>query len=180
MCSKMINGGGWAQQLGWHACPRHTAHLCRRFPHRLRRLGAASCRSRWNLCVPPTMMLVGEDWRAGEGINSYGSGPVQGEGLVCMARRAEAVRSRTIHSARPAGVSRVILKQCGSTADSTVAIIETAFHYVNCHPRGDPVSSLSNDILTQFNRSSLRSRQSFEPDTLRTGSMCSKMMNGGG
>ena len=30
---------------------------------------------------------------------------------------------------------------------STVAIIETAFHYVNCHPRGDPVSSLSNDIL---------------------------------
>ena len=97
MCSKMMNGGGWAQQLGWHACPRHTAHLCRRFPRCLRRLGAASCRSRWNLCVPPTMMLVGEDWRAGEEINSYGSGPVQGEGLMCMACRAEAVRSRTIH-----------------------------------------------------------------------------------
>ena len=55
-----MNDGGWAQQLGWHACPRHTAHLCRHCPHRLRRLGAASCRSRWNLCVPPTMMLVGE------------------------------------------------------------------------------------------------------------------------
>ena len=26
-------------------------------------------------------------------------------------------------------------------------IIETAFHYVNCHPRGDPVSSLSNDMV---------------------------------
>ena len=35
----------------------------------------------------------------------------------------------------------------GSTADSTVTIIETAFHYVNCHPRGDPVSSLSNDRI---------------------------------
>ena len=87
-----------------------------------------------------------EDWRAGEEINSCGSGPVQGEGLMCMARRAEAVRSRTIHSARPAGVSRVNPKR-GSTADSTVAIIETAFHYVNCHPRGDPVSSLSNDLF---------------------------------
>ena len=147
MCSKMMNDSGWAQQLGGCACPRRSAHLCRHFPHRLRRLGAASCRSRWNLCVPPTMMLVGEDWRAGEGINSYGSGPVQGEGLMCMACRAEAVRSRTIHSARPAGVSRVNPNR-GSTADSTVANIETAFHYVNCHPRGDPVSSLSNDYLT--------------------------------
>ena len=49
MCSKMMNGGGWAQQLGWHACPRHTAHLCRRFPHCLRRFGAASSMPRWNL-----------------------------------------------------------------------------------------------------------------------------------
>ena len=87
-----------------------------------------------------------EDWRAGEEINSCGSGPVQGEGLMCMARRAEAVRSRTIHSALAFLAST---QKCGwFHGGSTVANIETAFHYVNCHPRGDPVSSLSNDYVS--------------------------------
>ena len=95
------------------------------------------------------MMLVGEDWRAGEGINSYGSGPVQGEGLMCMACRAEAVRSRTMDSQQAACFSSAKTSELavdgGGRVGGEVAIIETAFHYVNCHPRGDPVSSLSND-----------------------------------
>ena len=51
MCMKMMNDGGWAQQLGGHACPRHRSHLCRHSPHRLRRLGAASTRSRWKAAL---------------------------------------------------------------------------------------------------------------------------------
>ena len=51
MCMKMMNDGGWAQQLGCHACPRHSVHLCRRSPHPLRRLGAASSRSRWKAAL---------------------------------------------------------------------------------------------------------------------------------
>ena len=46
-----MNDGGWAQQLGWHACPRHSVHLCRHSPHPLRRLGAASSRSRWKAAL---------------------------------------------------------------------------------------------------------------------------------
>ena len=44
MCEKRMIGGGWAQQLGWHARPRHTTQLCRHFPRRRRwrRLGAAT------------------------------------------------------------------------------------------------------------------------------------------
>ena len=51
MCRKMMNDGGWAQHLGGHACPRHNTHLCRHFPHRLRRLSAASSRSRWKAAL---------------------------------------------------------------------------------------------------------------------------------
>ena len=46
-----MNDAGLAQQLGGHACPRHAAHLCRHFPHRLRRLSAASSRSRWKAAL---------------------------------------------------------------------------------------------------------------------------------
>ena len=48
---KMMIDGGWAQQLVCHACPRHSMHLCRHSPHCLRRLGAASTRSRWKAAL---------------------------------------------------------------------------------------------------------------------------------
>ena len=103
-----MNDGGWAQQLGCHACPRHSAHLCRHFPHSFASTRRRQLQVALESLRPANDDAGGrEDWRAGEEINSCGSGPVQGEGLMCMARRAEAVRSRTIHSARPAGVSRV-------------------------------------------------------------------------
>ena len=116
-----------------------------------------------------------EDWRAGEEINSCGSGPVQGEGLMCMARRAEAVRSRTIHSARPAGVSRVNPKRGWFHGHSTVAIIETAFHYVNCHPRGDPVSSLSNEKITPRDTRIANPPRTRTPNSSRTRRIASSL-----
>ena len=58
-----------------------------------------------------------EEGRAGDESHCLRSGPVQREGLMCMARRAEAARSRTIQQRRRAGVSRVIPKRgCSSTA----------------------------------------------------------------
>ena len=51
MCDKRMIGGGWAQQLGGHARPRHSTHLCRHFPRHWRRLGASSTRSRWKAAL---------------------------------------------------------------------------------------------------------------------------------
>ena len=93
----MMNASGWAQQLGGRACPRRSAHLCRHFPHSFASTRRRQLQVALESLRPANDDAGGrEDWRAGEEINSCGSGPVQGEGLMCMARRAEAARSRSI------------------------------------------------------------------------------------
>ena len=54
MCLKMMNGGGLARQLGRPERVPCSAHICRHFPHGLRRHGAPS--------VPKSRVLgLGDD-----------------------------------------------------------------------------------------------------------------------
>ena len=131
MCLKRMIGGGWAQQLGWHTRPRHSAHLCRHFPRRLRRLSAASSRSRSTLRSRRRRCWLSTTERFLEKIACFSWGQVRGGEAGAQEPSAE--------GSRPARIR--VTTRANNVADfrgARPAIIFTAFSWN--HPRGDPDS----------------------------------------
>ena len=120
MCLKRMIGGGWAQQLGWHTRPRHSAHLCRHFPRRLRRLSAASSRSRSTLRSRRRRCWLSTTERFLEEIACFSWGQVRGGEAGAQEPSAE--------GSRPARIR--VTTRANNVADfrgASTAIIFTAF-----------------------------------------------------
>ena len=129
MCMKMMNDGGWAQQLGGHACPRHRSHLCRHSSHRLRRLGAASTRSRWKAALVDRWC-----WFSGTGAIFWK--PVR---LPMAAGPGGAVDTQepSAEGSRPA--RKLVTTRANNVPKrGSSAIIFTAFPFGTCTPEGTP------------------------------------------
>ena len=91
-----------------------------------------------NAALSSTMMLVLENGRA-----------FRKNRIVGLGRRSEAVRLAHRSRWQKAAGQREKLLQLALTMSKIVvpwSIIPRAFHYVNSHPRGDPVYSLLNDM----------------------------------
>ena len=129
MCMKMMTDGGWAQQLGGHACPRHRSHPCRHSPHRLRRLGAASTRSRWKAALVDRWCWFSRTKRFLEKMRTLCRGQVWGGEAGAEEPSAEGSRPpRKLVTTRANNVPKR-----GSSA-----IIFTAFPFGTCTPEGTP------------------------------------------
>ena len=126
-----MNDGGWAHQLGGHACPRHKAHLCRHFPHRLRRLGAASTRSRWKAALVDRRCWFSAMgaifWKMNRQLAAAGPGG------------AADAQEPSAEGSRPARI-RVTTRANNVKKRGSSAIIFTAFPFGTCTPEGTPVA----------------------------------------
>ena len=129
MCMKMMNDGGWAQQLGGHACPRHISHPCRHSSHRLRRLGAASTRSRWK-----RVLVDRRCWFSATGAIFWK--PVR---LPMAAGPGGAVDTQepSAEGSRPAR-KLVTTRADNVKKRASSSIIFTAFPFGTCTPEGTP------------------------------------------
>ena len=122
-----------------------TCHLPRSGSIGLRRLGAASTyQVALESALSMTPLLVLENGRALADNCLFADGSskqVRGVRLAHRSRRQK-VAGRRENSGATVLAFLASSQNVGSSSHSNMA---RAFHYVNSHPRGDPVSSLLND-----------------------------------